>query len=79
MFRKNEIEFLAHEKGVGTTDIHFLMFKEETKELMELCVEIAKEERAFKKANDSRFNPERLDMADNISAEFLSSQIRGKL
>jgi len=40
-------------------------------------VEIAKYERAFKKANDSHFNPERLDMADSILAEFLSSQIRG--
>ena len=72
MFKQADMEFLAREKGVGTTDIHFQMFLNENKELMDLCVKAAKEEREFKKSNDSRFNPERLDLAERSLAEFLS-------
>ena len=72
MIPKN-IQFLAREKGVGTTDILFSMFCNEHKELADLCAKIASEERELKKTGDSRFNPERLEMAESIIIDFLSS------
>lgn len=39
---------------------------------MDLCATIAKEERRYKNANDSRSNPERLEMAESVLAKFLS-------
>ena len=70
-----DIIFLAREMGVGTTDILFLMFCNETQEMMDLCVKISKEERELKKSGDSRFDPERLEMADYVIADFISKVI----
>jgi hypothetical protein len=71
MFTNKDTEFLAREKGVDTTDITMQLYFNEDKELMDICVQVAKEERGLRSANDIRFNPERLDMAESVLAEFL--------
>jgi hypothetical protein len=69
----NQYRFLSKEMGLPLGDIGFRFFTNDTKEIQQVVTNILNEEREFKKNNDSRFNPDRRDMAEKIMIDILSS------
>ena len=73
MLSSSDLRFLSNEMNISLGEVGFLLWKNETKDIQQIIVKILNEEREFQKNNDSRFNPDRRDMADNLLIEFLSS------
>jgi hypothetical protein len=71
--KDNKLRFLAREMGLTLGDVGFMFFMKETKDIQRVATSILNEEREYEKNNDSRFNPDRRDMAEKILTDILSS------
>jgi len=69
---KSDAALLAEEMGISLADLGFMYFMNDTKEVQKALVGILEEERGYEKSNDSRFNPERKDMADRMLIDIIA-------
>ena len=70
---ENQLRFLAREMGLTLGDVGLMIFTKKTTEIQKAAINILNEEREYEKVNDSRFDPIRRDMAENVLNDILSS------